>query len=297
MEPGILIDILGWLGSFVYKAVVLVVAVAVIATVTLFVAEKTLIKRHITTDILPMWSMLMAYFLTMKGRLNEIERTSARALTQLGVVPENAVEEAEQGFSQDMWRETTPGSTRYELKRRLQKSGLGGNETRSLFAPVVSALLKLKSDAELFRAYSNHLSDKMESLWSEKLQLVHAGGGGVESVFVVSKEAEALHFYISRHLEILLLYLNGYIAGDRDYITAENIANYWPFFLGQPDRLLVTAREDFLHGHLGDRERKTLTQRGRVEFIEEALAEAREEIGHKIKKELPRIEVGTIWGR
>ena len=297
MEPGIFIDILGWLGSFVYKAVVMVVAVAMIATVTLFVAEKTLIKRHITTDILPMWSMLMAYFLTMKGRLNEIERTSARALTQLGVFAENAVEEAEQGFPRDMWRETTPGSTRYELKRRLQESGLGDNETRSLFAPVVSALLKLKSDAELFRAYSNHLSDKMESLWSEKLQLVHAGGGGVESVFVVSREAEALHFYISRHLEILLLYLNGYIAGDRDYITAENIANYWPYFLGQPDRLLVTAREDFLHGHLGDRERKTLTQRGRVEFIEEALAEAREEIGHKIKKELPRIEVGTIWGR
>ena len=297
MEPGIFIDILGWLGSFVYKAVVLVVAVAVIATVTLFVAEKTLIKRHITTDILPMWSMLMAYFLTMKGRLNEIERTSARALTQLGVFAENAVEEAEQGFSRDMWRETTPGSTRHELKRRLQESGLNANETRSLFAPVVSALLKLKNDAELFRAYSNHLSDKMESLWSEKLQLVHAGGGGVESVFVVSKEAEALHFYISRHLEILLLYLNGYIAGDRDYITAENIANYWPYFLGQPDRLLVTAREDFLHGHLGDRERKTLTLGGRVEFIEEALAEAREEIGHKIKKELPRIEVATIWGR
>jgi hypothetical protein len=244
-----------------------------------------------------MWSMLMAYFLTMKGRLNEIERTSARALTQLGVFAENAVEEAEQGFSRDMWRETTPGSTRYELKRRLQESGLGANETRSLFAPVVSALLKLKNDAELFRAYSNHLSDKMESLWSEKLQLVHAGGGGVESVFVVSKEAEALHFYISRHLEILLLYLNGYITGDRDYVTAENIANYWPYFLGQPDRLLVTAREDFLHGHLGDRERKTLTLRGRVEFIEEALAEAREEIGHKIKKELPRIEVATIWGR
>jgi hypothetical protein len=196
-----------------------------------------------------------------------------------------------------MWRETTSGSTRYELKRRLQESGLGDNETRSLFAPVVSALLKLKSDAELFRAYSNHLSDKMESLWSEKLQLVHAGGGGVESVFVVSKEAEALHFYISRHLEILLLYLNGYIAGDRDYITAENIANYWPYFLGQPDRLLVTAREDFLHGHLGDRERKTLTLGGRVGFIEEALAEARAEIGHKIKKELPRIEVATIWGR
>ena len=297
MEPGIFIDILGWLGGFVYKAVVIVVAVAVIATVTMFIAEKTLIKRHITTDILPMWSMLMAYFLTMKGRLNEIERTSARALTQLGVFAENAAEEAEQSFSRDMWRETNPGSTRHELKRRLQESGLDANETRSLFAPVVSALLKLKNDAELFRAYSNHLSDKMESLWSEKLQLVHAGGGGVESVFVVSKEAEALHFYISRHLEILLLYLNGYIAGDRDYITAENIANYWPYFLGQPDRLLVTAREDFLHGHLGDRERKTLTQRGRVEFIEEALAEAREEIGHKIKKELPRIEVGTIWGR
>jgi len=297
MEPGIFYDILGWLGSFVYKAVVIVVAVAVIATVTMFVAEKTLIKRHITTDMLPMWSMLMAYFLTMKGRLNEIERSSARVLVRLGVFAENADDGVEQDFSRDMWRETKPGSTRHELKLRLQESSLGPDETRSLFAPVVSALLKLKNDAELFRAYSNHLSEKMESLWSEKLQLVHAGGGGVESVFVVSKEAEALHFYISRHLEILLLYLNGYIAGDRDYVTAENIANYWPYFLGQPDRLLVTAREDFLHGHLGDRERKTLTLRGRVEFIEEALAEAREEIGRKIKKELPRIEVATIWGR
>ncbi len=85
MESGIFIDILEWLGSFVYKAVVLVVAVAVIATVTLFVAEKTLIKRHLTTDILPMWSMLMAYFLTMKGRLNEIERTSARRVGALEV--------------------------------------------------------------------------------------------------------------------------------------------------------------------------------------------------------------------
>jgi hypothetical protein len=297
MEPGIFFDILAWLGGFVYKAVIIVAAVALIATVTMFVAEKTLIKRHIKTDIVPMWSMLMAYFLTMKGRLNEIERTSTRALTQLEVFAEDAVAEAEQSFSRHMWRETAPGSTRYELKRRLQESGLDTNETRSLFAPVVSALLKLKNDAELFRAYSNHLSDKMESLWSEKLQLVHAGGGGVESVFVVAREAEALHFYISRHLDILLLYLNRYIAGDRDYVTAENIANYWPYFLGQPDRLLVTAREDFLHGHLGDRERKTLALRGRVEFIDEALAEAREEIGHKIKKELPRIEVQTIWGR
>ncbi|MDX2313175.1 MAG: hypothetical protein QNL90_03795 [Gammaproteobacteria bacterium] len=297
MDPGIFIDILGWLGSFVYKAVVIVVAVAMIATVTMFVAENTLIKRYIMTDMLPMWSMLMVYFLTMEGRLNEIERTSAQALRRLGVFAEDADEDVQQAFPRDMWRETKPGSTRHELKRSLQESSLGPDETRSLFAPVVSALLKLKNDAELFRAYSNHLSDKMESLWSEKLQLVHAGGGGVESVFVLSKEAEALHFYISRHLEILLLYLNRYIAGDRDYITAENIANYWPYFLGQPDRLLVTAREDFLHGHLGDRERKTLTLRGRVEFIEEALAEAREEIGHKIKKELPKIEVATIWGR
>ena len=297
MEPGIFIDILGWLGGFVYKAVVIVVAVAVIATVTMFVAEKTLIKRHIMTDMLPMWSMLMAYFLTMKGRLNEIELTSTQALRRLGVFAEDADEDVQQAFHRDMWREAKPGSTRHELKRSLQESSLSPDETRSLFAPVVSALLKLKNDAELFRAYSNHLSEKMESLWSEKLQLVHAGGGGVESVFVLSKEAEALHFYISRHLEILLLYLNRYIAGDRDYITAENIANYWPYFLGQPDRLLVTAREDFLNGHLGDRERKTLTLRGRVGFIEEALAEAREEIGHKIKKELPKIEVATIWGR
>jgi hypothetical protein len=233
----------------------------------------------------------------MKGRLNEIERASAHVLIRLGVLAKTAAEGVEQDFSKDMWRETKSGSTRHELKRRLRENDLSPDETRSLFAPVVSALLKLKNDAELFRAYSNHLSEKMESLWSEKLQLVHAGGGGVESVFEVSKEAEALHFYISRHLEILLLYLNRYIAGDRDDITAENIANYWPYFLGQPDRLLVTAREDFLHDHLNDRQRKTLTLGGRVDFIEEALAEAREEIGHKIKKELPRIDVETIWGR
>jgi hypothetical protein len=297
MEPGIFIDILGWLGGFVYKAVVVVVAVAVIATVTMFIAEKTLIKRQIMTDMLPMWSMLMAYFLTMKGRLNEVERASAQVLTRLGVFAKNTGEGVQQQFSKDMWRETQPGSTRHVMKHCLQGNGLSPDKTRSLFAPVVSALLKLKNDAELFRAYSNHLSEKMESLWSEKLQLVHAGGGGVESVFDVSKEAEALHFYVSRHLEILLLYLDRYIAGDRDDITAENIANYWPYFLGQPERLLVTARKDFLHDHLGDRERQTLTLGGRVQFIEEALAEAREEIGHKIKKELPRIEVETIWGR
>ena len=98
MEPSIFFDILVWLGGFVYKAVVIVVAVAVIATVTMYIAEKTLIKRHITTDMLPMWSMLMAYFLTMKGRLNEIERSSARALMRLGVFAENADDGVEQHY-------------------------------------------------------------------------------------------------------------------------------------------------------------------------------------------------------
>ena len=65
-------------------------------------------------------------------------------------------------------RTPKPGSTRHELKRRLQENRLSPDETRSLFAPVVSALLKLKNDAELFRAYSNYLSDKMESLWSDE---------------------------------------------------------------------------------------------------------------------------------
>ena len=59
----------------------------------------------------------------------------------------------------------------------------------------------------------------------------------------------------------------------------------------------MTAREDFLRTQLGEKERKTLTLRGRIEFIEETLAEAREEIGRKVKKELPRIDVETIWGR
>jgi hypothetical protein len=218
-------------------------------------------------------------------------------LTRLGVLSESADAAGEQPFSPDVWKGSAPGTTRYELKRALQESRLSSDELRGLFAPVASALLKLKNDAELFRAYSNHLSERMESLWSEKLQLIHAAGSGLESVYEVSKEAQALHFYVSRHLEILRRYLRGYIDGARDEVTCENLANYWPYFLGQPDRLLVTAREDFLRGHLGEKERKTLTLKGRVDFIEEALAEAREEIGHKIKRELPRIDVDTIWGR
>lgn len=293
MEASLFIDVLAWIGKFIYKAVVIVVAVAIVATIALFVAERTQVKRHIIRDILPMWSMLMAYFLTMKSRLGEIERTSARVLVRLGVLSESD----DQHLTPDLWKGSAPGTTRYELKRALHESRLSSDELRSLFAPVASALLKLENDTELFRAYSNHLSERMESLWSEKLQLVHAGGGGVESVHEVSKEAQAVHFYVSRHLEILRRYLRRYIEGERDEVTCENLANYWPYFLGQPDRLLVTAREDFLRTQLGEKERKTLTLRGRIEFIEETLAEAREEIGRKVKKELPRIDVETIWGR
>jgi hypothetical protein len=293
MEASVFIDVFAWIGKFIYKAVVIVVAVAIVATVTLSVAERTQVKRHIISDILPMWSMLMAYFLTMKSRLGEIERTSAKVLARLGVLSESD----DQQLTPDLWKGSAPGSTRYELKRALHESHLSSDELRSLFAPVASALLKLENDTELFRAYSNHLSERMESLWSEKLQLVHAGGGGVESVHEVAKEAQAVHFYVSRHLEILRRYLRRYIEGERDEVTCENLANYWPYFLGQPDRLLVTAREDFLRTQLGEKERKTLTLRGRIEFIEETLAEAREEIGRKIKKELPRIDVETIWGR
>jgi hypothetical protein len=293
MEASVFIDVFAWIGKFIYKAVVIVVAVAIVATVTLSVAERTQVKRHIISDILPMWSMLMAYFLTMKSRLGEIERTSAKVLARLGVLSESD----DQQLTPDLWKGSAPGSTRYELKRALHESHLSSDELRSLFAPVASALLKLENDTELFRAYSNHLSERMESLWSEKLQLVHAGGGGVESVHEVAKEAQAVHFYVSRHLEILRRYLRRYIEGERDEVTCENLANYWPYFLGQPDRLLVTAREDFLRTQLGEKERKTLTLRGRIEFIEETLAEAREEIGRKIKKELPRIDVETLWGR
>ena len=80
MEASVFIDVFAWIGKFIYKAVVIVVAVAIVATITLSVAERTQVKRHIISDILPMWSMLMAYFLTMKSRLGEIERTSAKVL-------------------------------------------------------------------------------------------------------------------------------------------------------------------------------------------------------------------------
>ena len=297
MEEHTILGLLALVGGEFFAAIKKIAGVAVVGVVVLFVAERTLIKRHIVSEILPMWSMLMAYFLTMKGRLSEIERVSGDALVRLGVLAESSGENKEHRFGTEMWKESATGSIRHELKRCLQESRLSADETLNLFAPVKSALLKLKNDTELFRAYSNHLSSKIASLWSEKLHVLNAVGGGVESVQVVSKEAEALDFYIARHLDIFLLYLESYVAGDRDDVICENLANYWPYFLGQPDRLLATARENFLREHLGEQERKTLTLRGRVQFIEEALAETREEIGKKINKDLPEVEARTIWGR
>lgn len=297
MEEHTILGLLALVGGDFLGAIKKVLGVAVVGVVVLFVAERTLIKRHIVSEILPMWSMLMAYFLTMKGRLSEIERVSGDALVRLGVLEESSGENKEHRFGPEMWKESATHSVRHELKRCLQESRLSADETLNLFAPVKSALLKLKNDTELFRAYSSHLSSKIASLWSEKLHVLNAMGGGVESVQVVSKEAEALDFYIARHLDIFLLYLESYVAGDRDDVICENLANYWPYFLGQPDRLLATAREDFLREHLSEQERKTLTLRGRVQFIEEALTETREEIGHKINKELPEVEARTIWGR
>jgi hypothetical protein len=297
VEEHTILGLLALVGGEFLAAIKKIVGVAVVGVVVLFVAERTLIKRHIVSEILPMWSMLMAYFLTMKGRLSEIERISGDALVRLGVLAESSGENKGHRFDTEMWKESATRSVRHELKRCLQESRLSADETLNLFAPAKSALLKLKNDTELFRAYSNHLSSKIASLWSEKLHVLNAVGGGVESVQVVSKEAEALDFYIARHLDIFLLYLESYVAGDRDDVICENLANYWPYFLGQPDRLLATAREDFLREHLGERERKTLTLRGRVRFIEEALAETREEIGQKINKDLPEVEARTIWGR
>ena len=297
MEEHTILGLLALVGGEFFAAIKKIAGVAVVGVVVLFVAERTLIKRHIVSEILPMWSMLMAYFLTMKGRLSEIERVSGDALVRLGVLAESSGENKEHRFGTEMWKESATGSIRHELKRCLQESRLSADETLNLFAPVKSALLKLKNDTELFRAYSNHLSSKIASLWSEKLHVLNAVGGGVESVQVVSKEAEALDFYIARHLDIFLLYLESYVAGDRDDVICENLANYWPYFLGQPDRLLATAREDFLREHISEQERKTLTLRGRVQFIEEALAETREEIGQKINKDLPEVEARTIWGR
>ncbi len=297
MEEYTVLGLLASVGGEFLAAIKKIVGVAIVGVVVLFVAERTLIKRHIVSEILPMWSMLMAYFLTMKGRLSEIERVSGDALVRLGVLEESSGENKEHRFGTEMWKESATGSIRHELKRCLQESRLSADETLNLFAPVKSALLKLKNDTELFRAYSNHLSSKIASLWSEKLHVLNAMGGGVESVQVVSKEAEALDFYIARHLDIFLLYLESYVAGDRDDVICENLANYWPYFLGQPDRLLATARENFLREHLGEQERRTLTLRGRVQFIEEALAETREEIGQKINKDLPEVEARTIWGR
>ena len=216
MEEHTILGILAMVGGDFLSAIKKVFGVAVVGVVVLFVAERTLIKRHIVSEILPMWSMLMAYFLTMKGRLSEIERVSGDALVRLGVLEQSSAENKEHRFDTEMWKESATHSVRHELKRCLQESRLSADETLDLFAPVKSALLKLKNDTELFRAYSNHLSSKIASLWSEKLHVLNAVGGGVESVQVVSKEAEALDFYIARHLDIFLLYLESYVAGDRD---------------------------------------------------------------------------------
>jgi len=282
------------LGADFLEAVKKVLGVAVVGFLVLFIAERTLIKRHITSEILPMWSMLMAYFLTMRGRLDEIARTSADAFTRLGVPLGDS--DADR-FPPGMWKGSAPGSARYELKRALQESRLDPAEQRDMFAPLTSALLKLKNDAELFRSYSGHLFEKIMSLWSEKLHLFNAVGGGVESMYVVSKEAEALDFYVARHLDIMLLYLESYLAGNREDIVCENIANYWPYFIGQPDRLLATARDEFLQNQLGEKERRTLTLGSRVEFIGETLDEAREEIERKVGGTLPDVRVDSIWGR
>lgn len=285
------------LGSDFFEAIKKVFGVAVVGFVVLFVAERTLIKRHIASEILPMWSMLMAYFLTIKGRLDEIERTSVEALGHLGVPLPYTGTDQESRFGPESWKGAAPGSLRYELRRALQESRLAPDEQRALFAPITSALLKLKNDSELLSRYSSHLFEKIMSLWSEKLHLFNAVGGGVESMYVVSKEAEALDFYVARHLDILLLYLESYIAGDREDIVCENIANYWPYFIGQADRLLATARDEFLQQQLGEKERRTLTLRGRVEFIGETLDEAKEEIGRKVGGRMPDVNVETIWGR
>ena len=290
-------NLLVTLGSDFFEATKKVLGVAVVGFLVLFVAERTLIRRHLTSEILPLWSMLMAYFLTMRGRLDEITRTSAHALARLGVPLEHSGDGDMDRFPPEMWKGTAPGSARYELKRALQESRLAPAEHRELFAPLTSALLKLKNDTELFRRYSTHLFEKMMSLWSEKLHLFNAVGGGVESMYVVSKEADALDFYVARHLDIMLLYLEIYLAGDRDDIVCENIANYWPYFIGQPDRLLATASDEFIQNQLGEKERRTLTLRGRVEYIGETLGEAREEVGRKIGGTLPDVNADTIWGR
>jgi hypothetical protein len=292
MDISLITDPLLSFGAELFEAIKKVFGVALLGIIILFLAEKTVIRRHIVTDILPMWSMLMAYFLTLKGRLQEIERTSQKLFLRLGL-PE---QDAESSASRELWLSSAPGSLRFQLKQALQENKLSAEETHDLFAAVITGFVKLKNDVGLFRAYSNHLTVRMQSLWSEKLHIVSAIGGGVESVPVIKKEAAVLEFYIERHMEILMLYMESYVAGNRDGIICENLANYWPYFLGQPDRLLVTAREDFLTNHLGERERKTRTLRGRIEFIEEALDEARKEISRKIRKELPAIEVGTIWG-
>jgi hypothetical protein len=174
VEEHTILGILAMVGGDFLGAIKKVFGVAVVGVVVLFVAERTLIKRHIVSEILPMWSMLMAYFLTMKGRLSEIERVSGDALVRLGVLEENSAENKEHRFDTEMWKESATRSIRHELKRCLQESRIAAEETLDLFAPVKSALLKLKNDTELFRAYSNHLSRKIASLWSEKLHVLNA---------------------------------------------------------------------------------------------------------------------------
>ena len=174
MEEHTILGLLATVGGDFLGAIKKVLGVAVVGVVVLFVAERTLIKRHIVSEILPMWSMLMAYFLTMKGRLGEIERVSGDALVRLGVLEESSDENNEHRFGSELWKESATGSVRRELKHCLQESRLSAEETLNLFAPVKSALLKLKNDTELFRAYSSHLG--------VVLQLEQSGLDGGEEI-------------------------------------------------------------------------------------------------------------------
>ena len=98
MEEHTILGLLALVGGEFLAAIKKIVGVAVVGVVVLFVAERTLIKRHIVSEVLPMWSMLMAYFLTMKGRLSEIERISGDALVRLDVLAESSGENKEHRF-------------------------------------------------------------------------------------------------------------------------------------------------------------------------------------------------------
>ena len=69
-----LIELLTTISVDFLAAIQKILGVAVVGILVLFIAERTLIRRHIASEILPLWSMLMAYFLTLRARLDEIER-------------------------------------------------------------------------------------------------------------------------------------------------------------------------------------------------------------------------------